>query len=88
MIEAWLSASEKTAPSRPTSAEIVPRLARYPEENSKAASVPLKAARAASSSSWRVSPPVISRAEPVPAPKRRAASAAAVVTSGWAARPR
>ena len=88
MIEAWLSSSEKTASPGPTSAETVPRLARYPEENSSAASVPLNAASRASSSSWRTSPPVTSRADPAPAPYRRAASAAASTTSGWAASPR
>jgi hypothetical protein len=92
MIDAWLSSSEKTTdpPGPPSfaSAPTTPRLARYPEPNSSADSVPLKAASASSRRRWTVIVPDTRREAPAPAPQRIAASAAASRTRGWSASPR
>ena len=68
MIEAWLSASEKTTSPSRASADTTPALARKPEPNSRQASAPLKSQSASSSRRWIVMLPDTSRDAPEPAP--------------------
>jgi len=65
----------------------VDRFAWYPVEKVRAASLPVQAARASSSSPCSVSVPVTRREAPAPAPQNRAA-AAADVTRGLRLSPR
>ena len=88
MMEAWFSASDTiTAPSGATTG-MTPVLAVKPDWKVSTASVRLKAARRASSSSWRLMVPAMVRTAPEPAPKRRTASRAASLRRGWVFRPR
>ena len=88
MIEAWLSWSETIRSGSPATTGMTPVLQVKPDWKVSTASTCLKAARAASSSSWRLIVPEIVRTAPEPAPKRRAAFAAASTSHGCVFNPR
>ena len=88
MIEAWFSRSLTITSSFDRIAATVPAFAVNPDWNIRAASACLNAAKR-SSSSWCIDiVPAIVRTAPLPAPSRRAASAAASFMRGWLASPR
>ncbi|MNL65956.1 hypothetical protein D3C87_1903550 [compost metagenome] len=88
MMLAWLSSSETITSSLPSTAETVPELAVKPDWNTSAASVCLKAAILASSSTCWLMVPAMVRTEPEPAPNLSMASWAAFISLGWVVRPR
>ena len=88
MIEAWLSASEMTASSGPSSASNRPPLASKHELKRIVSSVPRNADSRSSSSLWSVCVPQMKRTDAMPKPQRSSASRAASITAGWSARPR
>ncbi len=88
MIEAWLSASEMTASSSPSSASKMPPLASKHDEYRIVSSVPRKADNACSRSRCSDWVPQMNRTDAIPKPQRSSASCAARMISGWLARPR
>ncbi len=72
----------------PLSAVTAPRLARKPEENTRAAGAPQNLASSYSSSVCTSVEPLAGRAPVAPAPQRSAAAAAAPTTRLSRARPR
>ena len=88
MIEAWLSASEITASSSPSSASNRPPFASKHDEKRIVSSVPRKVESRCSSSRCSSCVPQMKRTDAIPYPHRSSASCAASTTAGWFASPR
>ena len=88
MMLAWLRASDTIVAPSGARIGMTPVLAVKPDWKVRTASVCLKVASLASSSSWRLIVPAIVRTAPLPAPKRSTASRAAAFSFGCVLRPR
>jgi hypothetical protein len=88
MIDAWFRLSETMRSASPAMTGITPVLAVKPDWKVSTASVRLKRASSASSSSWSVIVPAMVRTAPEPAPNRSTARSAASRSLGWWVRPR
>ena len=88
MIEAWLSSSEMTASSSPSSTSKTPPLASKHEGKRIVASVPRNAESRRSSSMCWVCVPQMKRTLAIPKPHLSRAAWAAATRRGWSASPR
>ena len=88
MMLAWLSSSEITASSSPSSTSNRPPFASKQDEYRIVSSIPRNAESDASRSLWISWVPQMKRTDASPKPHSSIAACAAAITSGWSASPR